>query len=345
MSKQNLPPNKDDEPHIESLVKFAGPRATLPNDARERLEARFRNEIAAAKRRRLFKVTTSLAVAASFLLVAVFLRPLFFKDVSPVFAAKIVRSSGTVTHLNDGTATEVALPGVAVLTGATLDTGANGRLLLALGKDQHSLRLDYDTRIKIRSKNKIDLLSGTLYMDTGIEKSENTVTIHTDFADISHIGTQFMVRQGKEGTRVLVREGSVRVSTPDENIVSEANHEQARQLLVTEVQLKHDADISRFGPHWDWTQDIAPAFDIHDKQLIEFLQWVSRETGRPLRFDSDASHQRAKTTYLRGSISSTNSLSPFKTLQKILPTTDFHLASESTEEILIAASTSSMPGR
>jgi hypothetical protein len=60
--------------------------------------------------------------------------------------------------------------------------------------------------------------------------------------------------------------------------------------------------IERTAALWDWTQDVTPPFAIEQRTLAEFLVWISRETGREIKYASPALRDSAAQIVLRGSI-------------------------------------------
>ncbi|HEX6864493.1 MAG TPA: hypothetical protein VF414_16810, partial [Thermoanaerobaculia bacterium] len=55
-----------------------------------------------------------------------------------------------------------------------------------------------------------------------------------------------------------------------------------------------------YGPGWDWVQRTAPPFTIENANLVQFLDWVSRETG--LRWHLAEPGDDPETVILHGSI-------------------------------------------
>jgi hypothetical protein len=62
----------------------------------------------------------------------------------------------------------------------------------------------------------------------------------------------------------------------------------------------------------------APAFDINDRPLADFLLWVARETGRTIVYRSAAAESAAREVRLNGSIAG---LDPDTALTTVLSTT------------------------
>ena len=62
------------------------------------------------------------------------------------------------------------------------------------------------------------------------------------------------------------------------------------------------APIERHGAAWDWVARVTPPMDIEGAPIASYLEWVSRETGRELRYSEEALAKSAATETLSGSI-------------------------------------------
>jgi len=130
--------------------------------------------------------------------------------------------------------------------------------------------------------------------------------------------------------RLRVREGLVRVHRPSGDLEAVAGDELA---------LQPDGDVSRAhvsarDPEWRWVHAVAPAPYTADQSLSELLEWVSRETGRAVRFADPVDSVAARRTTLHGSH---QRLLPMEALTVMLATTDFELAVTPDGDILLSA--------
>jgi hypothetical protein len=66
--------------------------------------------------------------------------------------------------------------------------------------------------------------------------------------------------------------------------------------------------LPTFGSDWLWAASIAPALQIENRPLAEFLSWLSREQGWQLRFASDELQEQATQIRLHGSLDGLDSL-------------------------------------
>lgn len=74
---------------------------------------------------------------------------------------------------------------------------------------------------------------------------------------------------------------------------------------------------------WEWVQLVVRTPDIEDRPLRDLLDWVSRETGRTIRYESPAVQALTRATILHGSV---RNLAPLPAMQMVLAITDLELA-------------------
>ena len=193
-------------------------------------------------------------------------------DARVVAAATVVRSVGG------------AMPvGEVLNVGDRIATGAAEGLALRLS-NADSLRLDENTTVEIVSKNRFVLGNGRVYADTGEGIYRDTwLVIDTEMGVVTDVGTQFAVSIAPDALDVAVREGRVDVRHENRTIVTVAGE----RLALTQGEAPA---ISKLAPHdewWNWTNALVPAFDLENQSLLDFLRWVSRETGRELVFEHE----------------------------------------------------------
>jgi len=185
-------------------------------------------------------------------------------------------------------------PGTDVLSGATLET-TTGRVALAFGT--LSLRVDRNTRLRLDAPDLVTLLEGSVYVDSGGVNAPAALRIATPAGALRHLGTQFQVTVEGALTRIQVREGRVAVEGPAAREVAAGEKLDVRgtQALLTRAQPSH-------GETWEWISQTAPAFDIENRLLPEFLAWIGREHGWQLRYADAESQARIQEVRLHGSL-------------------------------------------
>lgn len=311
-------PTTEADGMVERLLHAAGLGPEIPEDGAARVKNLtrrvWRDEVATRSRQRTRLWLGGVAAAAALIIAMIYL-PLFRPGTpQPV-------SRAIVVSLINGTL-EVTPPGsnVGFLTaedtsaeippGSLIRTRSGSRAALWLN-DQTSLRFDSNTELRLDSEVSISLESGAVYIDSrdGVGSS---VEVRTAFGTATDIGTQFEVRLEDQRLDVRVRQGMVSLAQNDD------------EYQITEgVTFSIDADgavstgvITPYDPAWSWVQEIAPTFEIEGQTVLEFLDWVSSETGLSIGFANAGAEELAATTILHGSI---EGLSPKEAPEVILP--------------------------
>ena len=312
-----------DEEALARLLRLAGPREDVAPETAARVYAEVHKAWRAgqpqagearvySKVRREWRRTATprwhwmlpLAVAASAVLaVTLTLRPTPVLDARVVPAATVVRSVGGAKAV-----------GEVLNVGDRIATGAAEGLALRLS-NADSLRLDENTTVEIVSKNRFVLGSGRVYADTGEGIYRDTwLVIDTGMGVVTDVGTQFAVSVAPDALDVAVREGQVDIRLENRTIVTVAGE----RMALTQGEAPA---ISKLAPHdewWNWTNALVPAFDLENQSLLDFLRWVSRETGRELVFEHEELRLSAMRTELHGSV---EDFDPLEALQSVVATT------------------------
>jgi ferric-dicitrate binding protein FerR (iron transport regulator) len=214
----------------------------------------------------------------------------------PELVARVATLVGDARLRESGeeTAARLALP---IHAGATLATG-DGRIALTFG-DSLSLRVDRQTRVRFDSREQVTLLAGALYVDSGGINAVPALRIETPAGDVRHVGTQYQVRVEGNLTLVRVREGRVLLSRASGAPTDIAAGD---ELRVTGPDVRWQRGLPSFGEEWEWSAAIAPALEIENRPLAEFVAWVSREHGWQVRYVDEAMQSRAVDIRLHGSL-------------------------------------------
>ncbi|MBT8079661.1 MAG: FecR family protein [Gammaproteobacteria bacterium] len=288
--------NKDiDDKHedmLSELFEHASPRPQPSSDARARTFAALHGEWQAlSARRRNRQRIMQWSVAATVMIAAV----LGFRSMdsgaptTTIPVAQINRISGDEVFINDrriDSAAQAAAT-IRVLPGDTLRAGPDS--LVALGwSGGGSLRVAPNTTIRFQSSEAIRLRAGSLYFDSRpfgqAARPDLTFTVDTRFGRISHIGTQFMLRQDATQLSVSVREGEVQLAGPNVDVAVRSGDEKILHANGDFDQRAIDAD----DPRWRWASDIAPEVEFSRLKIDDILQWAGRETGRTVIYRTSA---------------------------------------------------------
>jgi hypothetical protein len=184
--------------------------------------------------------------------------------------------------------------GDALRVGDRLITRGGALVALAHGG---TLRLGADSSLTVDSASQLSLHQGLMYVEipSGAVQQLRVATIA---GSVEHLGTEFEVFCADRAVRVRVREGRVRFLGNSDTVIANAGTE----LLVAPGKAIARRAIDTFGGEWLWTSELAPEYDIEGQTLIGFLNWVSRELGRPLDFADANARQIADRTILHGSV-------------------------------------------
>jgi len=305
-----------DDSSLAGLIREGGarpqPDARLREAVRGVVAVEWRAVV--AERRRQRRQRWSFAAAAAVAGLAVLLVVPRLLPSGPVLAT-VARVDGPADATGAGwLATRAgARAGQPLRAGSELRTGAAGHL--ALDFAGINLRLDQHSELAIVAADRIELRRGALYLDSGPPGSApSRLAVATRFGSIEHLGTQYETRLSDQGLRLRVREGAVRLLAAGQLLQGVAGE----QIALGPDGTVQRGRVSRSGPEWAWVNAVAPLYDIQDRLLIEFLHWVSRETGRDLVFDTPAAEQAAREVVLHGSV---QGLSPEQALAAVLVTT------------------------
>jgi hypothetical protein len=116
--------------------------------------------------------------------------------------------------------------------------------------------------------------------------------------------------------KVAVREGKVDVSGHRDSYTAEEG-----DLLILQPNDGVVFDkVPAYDSSWDWAEALAPAFDIENRSVLDFLKWAARETGKELVFENEDVRKAAMVSYLSGSVSG---FTPAEAVDSVMPTTNF----------------------
>ncbi|MFQ6006293.1 MAG: FecR domain-containing protein [Woeseia sp.] len=319
-----------DEATMARLLRLAGPRSRIPPEIESRVYERVKREWKVSSQlpesARVYKRVRRewtrmpsvaggrrwllpLAVAASVVLaITVVLRP------APPPAVTIPIAS-VVKVIGDQEVRDLPSLGDTVLPGDTLTTREGQGISLLLARNE-SLRLDENTTVILTARDRLRLVRGRVYADTGeFIYRDGGIIVETSMGSVADVGTQFAVSVDDVRLDVAVREGRVDIEN-SKKFVAVAGE---RMTLTPQ----DGAVFGALAPHdayWDWASALAPAYDIENKSLLDVLRWAARETGRELVFEDADLRMSAMRAEVHGPISD---LEPLEALESVLTTTTF----------------------
>jgi hypothetical protein len=294
--------NSQDEATIGKLIAAAGPGRTASPEARQRIYAAVRSHWEKGTRvRRKHWPRRAIGLAAAVAAVALGLSLLqtFTPDnSSDVRLAEVARVEGSAELTHDGETRSLDLTATIPVIGAgdTLRTAADGRLALRTEAGL-LLRLNAATEIRFIDVAAVELVAGTVYVDTGGSVSAPPLEIRTPLGDIRHLGTQYeahlqVANVLQDATlRVRIREGRVAHRGGSDEVVGVAGE----QFEIDSDGLASRGRIRPDDPAWDWATALAALPPAGDYPLDDTLAWIARERGLSLEFESAAASSRVRT--------------------------------------------------
>jgi ferric-dicitrate binding protein FerR (iron transport regulator) len=323
-----------DEEFVARLLRTAGTRVEPPPEDYDRVysAASIALERMLQGRRRRTR-WQPLAIAASVLVALGGLILLMRPSPAPPVVAQTLRLVGDVRLRPADQFAELEVPvGTRIAAGSEVHTRDQGRLALRLANGAQ-LRIDTNSSVRLESGHTVRLLRGAVYVDSGSRASKREslpVEIVTDVTRAREIGTRFEVRLSGTVYRLRVRDGRVDLDHrsrayaggPGEQLLIDADGTVKRSRVVLD------------DPDWAWIEAITVAPGIENQPLSRVLAWVTRETGRPIRFGSTELERRASDAILHGNI---DGLAPLDALATVLASSGLRYQIDADGSILILA--------
>lgn len=323
-----------EEEEVRDLLVEAGPRPEVPAWDLATIKAAARREwgdmvAEGHERKRLVRGSGALALAAS-LVLAVLLGWWWSARTPPtglelVASVELTRGEVAIDDWVERPGSLVLAVGDRLPAGARVATGTDPETRLAVRlASGHSVRLAGGTRVRLLSDRRLELQGGAVYLDSGGAPAAGApVEIVTPLGVVRDIGTQFEVRleAGESVVRVRVREGKVSLDSEGASHLAVAGEE----LNLGRDGSVRRANVEAHGAEWEWVQRSAPSFPIEGLPLAAYLQWVSRETGLSVHWDSAALEASTSSIRLHGAI---EDLTPGESLGVLLPASglDYRIA-------------------
>ncbi len=320
----------DERDVLAELVRAAGRRPLPAEGDRSRVFAAsqraWRQAVQARRRRRRY-----FALAAGFATLAIGATAVL--QWTPTTPLQVIASTavmdGQVLALAPGSDEWRATDGAGVewVAGTRLRTSAGSRVSLDFSSGG-SLRVDEATEMTLTSSERLVLIAGTMYFDsgtpTGTPSEAGTLEVVTSHGLVRKTGTQFEVMSTSAALRVRVREGSVEIER--EQQLAGLTGTAGEQLRLDSAGGVERSPFAPDDPAWSWAIALADVPPIDGRPLVELLDWVARETRHELRFADTDTENQAENVILRGSLANAT---PLEALEAALATTDLeHVVQE-----------------
>jgi ferric-dicitrate binding protein FerR (iron transport regulator) len=312
---------RSEEAFVELLSK-APPRPSPPAEdealIRAAVHAEWQKVTAGNVRRRHF---TTYALAASVVL-AVFATLNLLRDpvaeIGDLQMASVDKQFGAI-----GVNSQITNGGqlAAIEGGDLVETGSDSGLALGW-HDGGSLRIDENTTVVFEAENQIYLKDGRVYFDSesgSLSSQAQTsgtanLSIRTDHGMVRHLGTQYMTAVADDELVISVREGVVSI---DGNVTARASAGQQFAISGSGALTINDTNGV---DNWEWVEKSTPAINLDGRLVAEALEWVSRESGRTISYESEEAELVANQARLRGNME----LPPSRALDIFMMTVDLN---------------------
>lgn len=294
---------RDEEEMTTHLLRLAGARLDAPAERTMRIRETVHREWQSSRRRRAIRrgvmmTTAMLATAAVFILMVRMNAP---RDTVPppieqtVATGERIEGAPVLRRQVDGRSEAFRLSlGHSIRAEDLIETDGSSRASLR-ATDGSSVRLDRDSRVRLVSPTVIELIAGAAYIATS--GGSRGFEVRTSLGTVHDVGTQFEIRLGEASLRVRVRTGLVEIRRREGVVSTHAGSE----TTVTSNGVD-SRRVSAYGPEWDWTAGLAPAFEIEGRSLRVFLDHVTREQGWTLRYANPTLADVASRIILHGSV-------------------------------------------
>ena len=327
--------NSESDQKIGRLIAAAGPGPTARPEARERIyaavqaswqESLRRGQNGAPPASRSGRAGTGryrfLGLAATVVAAAVVL---YWTggggpgEIARAELAEVARIQGDATLIRDAATLRLASPASAgpVISGDVLRTAGNGQVALRLDQGL-LLRVNVDTELAFVDAGTIDLVAGTVYVDSGEQPGGADLAIRTPIGSVTHLGTQYEVRFLDSSLRLRVREGSVRYSGAGSSAVGAAGE----QLEIDAGGERARSAIAADDAAWNWAVALATLPEEPEYRIGETLRWIARESGLTPEYADPLAVERLDSETIVG----LGGLTPAEILDVLTRTTDLELS-------------------
>lgn len=308
---------KDDKV-LEELFRHVSSRERAPQSVEREIREALHDEwTQQVRQRRTRRRVASWAIAAAVVLAVFVFTGLFRQpvpDVQRPLLASVEKKTGDVFLQEPDGRAFGQLDSRQISAGNELFTTQDSRIALSWVNGE-SVRLDQNSRVALISSTEIELLSGKVYIDSaGVRVKGKAFRILTPSGPVSHIGTQYITAIVGHDVTISVREGEVAVGSGEDKSIAVPG----QKLLVSNDGKKSITTIPTYGEDWLWAEAVAPQFNMEGRTLKDLLDWVGRETGRKIEYDSASSEIAAAQTRMHGNID----LEPLRAMELMLQTSD-----------------------
>jgi hypothetical protein len=204
--------------------------------------------------------------------------------------------------------------GESLAAGASLTVSNDGGALLRISPVL-SVRLAAGTHATLTAADQIRLDSGTAFVDAR-PGERAPLRILTPHGEVTHLGTQYLVRSDAREIEVAVREGRAQLTSSTGVKVASAGEWLLQRDGAHDVKT---GTLEVSDKRFDWLGNLPSNFHLEGATLGQFLAWFHRETGLLPIYSTGVDTGTFAHVQLKGSI---DDLDPVEALSYVLATAD-----------------------
>lgn len=258
------------EDSLEALFAGVSPRPAPPEAARLKAQAAAREAFESLKRRRRQRLGAGLALAAS-AVIAWFLTTTQLLPAAP-FEVELAAATGLMI---DGRPVSADARRLEVTPGARMETSQPVRLALGRSTD---LRIDGRSSVVWQGADRLELIQGAVYVDTG---DRDDMTVVTNRGTVTDIGTRFLVSLEGDTLEVAMRDGRTVVDSTFGRFEADAADGHGDVLRISDRDVSSTVEPTS-EDRWEWIHAVPRGYDSDRVAIV--LQQIADDLGLVLDY-------------------------------------------------------------
>ena len=263
-----------------------------------------------------------LAVAASLVALAMIGLTVFDQMPSSKTVGAIASVSGDVFIAVDGGSNEERNNTLAEVSSVlnvaeVVSSGSASQAGIGLHSGVY-LGMDAQTRLKVISPARIELLQGRLYVDA----HHGQLELITPHAVLTDIGTLYDVSIVDGGTLITMREGIIEVALDTDKHITRAAEGFGERVVVDASGVNPLDPVATMSTYWQWYE--REPLSLDGLSVASYLEYMARTQGIELSFRSPLVEQQTRLLHLSHSGQTTDDLS----VDEVMETTDYRIAAD-----------------
>lgn len=321
--KANKPQADDEDSEMNDLFDGVSERSTPSAEALARAKAQTTEvwqevvELELHKQRRQRKRQQRMALVATGLLAIATV--LFFRLEAnanlefELAAGQLEQQQQAQATTNEPRKIRLAAGDHSIPGGVQLLALKDARLHLPSGAE---LRIAQATKVRFVEADRLELLTGQIYIDT---HEQADMTIVTSAGEVADIGTQYSVSQNRTGVNIAVRSGSAVLITADRRYQADADQTSAGVIEVSNTGTVQQHQESKSADRWQWIERTAMGYSSH--KVSRVLLEIAEDLGVQLRYANVGDQASLATVTYAGNL---RNMPPKQALELIALSSDLH---------------------